>query len=181
MSFIFYDPWTDLCRVESQLRNIHDQIHEPPEKSVLPVTKGGVSDKDDDESAVCAPFRSAFCKEGVWWPAVDLKETKDGYELHAELPGVKKEDVSIELHGQGAGKRLVVSGKKEDEKKKEEEGQDGERWHRTERSFGTFERTFTVPADTVPEDIKAKFGDDGVLVVSFPKPKPVEPVKIEIQ
>ena len=185
MSFVFYDPWTDLCRVESQLRNIHDQIHEPSPRTVLPVTKdvrkgsSSSSSACDEETAVCAPFRSAFCKEGMWWPAVDLKETKDGYELHAELPGVKKEDVCVELHGQGAGKRLVVSGKKVEESEKKE----GDKWHRTERHFGQFERSFTVPVDTAPEDIKAKFGEDGVLVVTFPKPKPkvVEPVKIEVQ
>ena len=111
----------------------------------------------------------------MWWPAVDLKETEAGYELHAELPGVKKEDVSIELRGQGPNKRLVVSGKKVSEEKKE-----GEKWHRVERVFGNFERAFTVPADTVPEDIKANF-ENGMLHVAFPKPQPVEPVKIEIQ
>ena len=110
----------------------------------------------------------------MWWPAVDIKETEGGYELHAELPGVKKEDVHIELHGQGANKRLVVSGTKAAEEKKE-----GEKWHRVERSFGNFERAFTVPADTAPEDIKATF-ENGMLRVAFPKPKPTEPVKIEI-
>ena len=112
----------------------------------------------------------------MWWPAVDIKETEGGYELHAELPGVKKEDVHIELHGQGANKRLVVSGTKAAEEKKE-----GEKWHRVERSFGNFEHAFTVPADTAPEDIKATF-ENGMLRVVFPKPKPkpTEPVKIEI-
>ena len=105
---------------------------------------------------------------------MDIKETEGGYELHAELPGVKKEDVHIELHGQGANKRLVVSGTKAAEEKKE-----GEKWHRVERSFGNFERAFTVPADTAPEDIKATF-ENGMLRVAFPKPKPTEPVRIEI-
>ena len=49
----------------------------------------------------------------IWWPAVDVRETERGYELYVELPGVKKEDVKIELHKEGSGKCLVVSGKKE--------------------------------------------------------------------
>ena len=203
MEFMFYDPWSDLCKVRSQLKRLQDEIYDPwyddeeeqeegeegteaPEqkkqKKAIEAKKDG---GDDDKAKTVVPIAmdtkkkssgplAVMKRKDIWWPAVDLKETKEGYELHAELPGVKKEDVHIELHGQGANKRLVVSGKKAAEEKKE-----GEHWHRVERSFGEFKRAFTVPADTMPGDIKAKF-EDGMLRVNFPKPKPTEPVKIAI-
>ena len=208
MEFMFYDPLTDLFRVQRQLAQIQRELcHEQCSSEAAQVGRrmlkeeGYCEDKDKkeegEEKAAPATATTTTCgEEGVdkaltekkkeaekdlwwparemWWPAVDIKETEGGYELHAELPGVKKEDVHIELRGQGANKRLVVSGTKAAEEKKE-----GEKWHRVERSFGNFERAFTVPADTAPEDIKATF-ENGMLRVAFPKPKPTEPVKIEI-
>ena len=187
MEFMFYDPWSDLFKVREHLKRLQDEVYDPwedeeedeeyeeesgkapekkkPRKDVVPAAKEKRS----------GPLAILGKKREMWWPAVDLKETGTGYELHAELPGVKKEDVHIELRGQGPNKRLVVSGKKDSEEKKE-----GDHWHRVERSFGEFQRSFTVPADTVSDDIKAKF-EDGMLRVSFPKPKPVVPTKIEIQ
>ena len=197
MEFMFYDPWSDLLKVREHLKRLQDEIYDPweedeeEEEEECEECKGkcekeGKAPEEKKQRKDVVPLKkekksgplAVVCKKerkGMWWPAVDLKETEAGYELHAELPGVKKEDVHIELHGQGPNKRLVVSGKKASEEKKE-----GEHWHRVERSFGEFQRSFTVPADTVPDDIQAKF-EDGMLRVSFPKPKPVEPVKIEIQ
>ena len=211
MEFMFYDPLTDLFRVQRQLAQIQRELcHEQCSSEAAQVGRrrmlkeeGHCEDKDkkkkeeEEEKAASTSTTTTDSEEGVdkaltekkektadkdlwwparemWWPAVDIKETEGGYELHAELPGVKKEDVHIELHGQGANKRLVVSGTKVAEEKRE-----GEKWHRVERSFGNFERAFTVPADTAPEDIKATF-ENGMLRVAFPKPKPTEPVKIEI-
>ena len=211
MEFMFYDPLTDLFRVQRQLAQIQRELcHEQCSSEAAQVGRrmlkeeGYCEDKDkkkkeEECEEKAAPATTTTCGEEevdkaltekkeektadkdlwwpareMWWPAVDIKETEGGYELHAELPGVKKEDVHIELRGQGANKRLVVSGTKAAEEKKE-----GEKWHRVERSFGNFERAFTVPADTAPEDIKATF-ENGMLRVAFPKPKPTEPVKIEI-
>ena len=202
MEFMFYDPWSDLFKVREHLKRLQDEIYDPweddddgeydeeceeecdeeekGEKCKAPEKKRSRKDVvplPKEAKKTSGPLAILGMKKGreMWWPAVDLKETETGYELHAELPGVKKEDVHIELRGQGPNKRLVVSGKKDSEEKKE-----GDHWHRVERSFGEFQRSFTVPADTVSDDIKAKF-EDGMLRVSFPKPKPVEPTKIEIQ
>ena len=213
MDFMFYDPLTDLLRVQRQLAQIQTELchHEcsceaaQKARKLEEERKKGEEEKEEEECCKCKDKKAEEGKEEevskaltegkkkeeakdnegeldlwwpakeMWWPAVDLKETEAGYELHAELPGVKKEDVSIELRGQGPNKRLVVSGKKASEEKKE-----GEKWHRVERVFGNFERAFTVPADTMPADIKANF-ENGMLHVAFPKPQPVEPVKIEIQ
>ena len=209
MEFMFYDPLTDLFRVQRQLAQIQrelcheqcsseaaqvgrkmlkgegycedkDKKEEEEEKTASATTNGAeevdkaLTEKKEAEATTATEKDLWWPAREMWWPAVDIKETEGGYELHAELPGVKKEDVHIELHGQGANKRLVVSGTKVAEEKKE-----GEKWHRVERSFGNFERAFTVPADTAPEDIKATF-ENGMLHVAFPKPKPTEPVKIEI-
>ena len=211
MEFMFYDPLTDLFRVQRQLAQIQRELYheqcsseaaqvgrrrmlkeeghcedkdkkkkeEEEEKAASTSTSTTTADSEEDVDKALTEKKTAdkdlwWPAREMWWPAVDIKETEGGYELHAELPGVKKEDVHIELHGQGANKRLVVSGTKVAEEKKE-----GEKWHRVERSFGNFERAFTVPADTAPEDIKATF-ENGMLRVAFPKPKPTEPVKIEI-
>ena len=203
MEFMFYDPLTDLFRVQRQLAQIQrelcheqcsseaaqvgrrmlkeegycedkDKKKEEEEKAASTSTSTTTADSEEDVDKALTEKKEKTADKDLWWPAVDIKETEGGYELHAELPGVKKEDVHIELRGQGANKRLVVSGTKAAEEKKE-----GEKWHRVERSFGNFERAFTVPADTAPEDIKATF-ENGMLRVAFPKPKPTEPVKIEI-
>lgn len=79
--------------------------------------------------------------------------------IHAELPGVKKEDIHLELQG-GV---LTISGEKKQEKKEE-----NEKWHRVERFYGSFQRKMTVPEGVTEENIKAKF-NNGVLEVEFPK------------
>ena len=122
----------------------------------------------------------------AWWPAVDVRETERGYELYVELPGVKKEDVKIELHKEGSGKCLVVSGKKErvvlpPPPEKKEEKNEFEVWNRTERAYGRFERAFSVPVETEGDEVNGKF-EDGVLAVSFPKHDAVKtPAKVSIK
>ena len=110
----------------------------------------------------------------LWRPTCDIRETEKEFLVHAELPGVKKEDISIEVHD-GV---LTITGEKKLEKK-----EDNEKFHRTERSYGKFVRSMMVPDGTKQEQIQAKF-ENGVLELSFPKPalpaKP-EPKKITIQ
>ena len=116
-----------------------------------------------------------------WWPSIDVKETETEVHIQADLPGVKKEDVQIDLTDgvtPGKDKKLVIKGKKEDRKEEK-----GDHWHRTERSFGEFSRAFLVPAGTQPASINAQF-ENGVLTVKFPKPKPApvaEPQRIDIK
>jgi HSP20 family protein len=73
---------------------------------------------------------------GLWKPNVDVKETDKCIHVHAELPGVKKEDISIDV-SEGC---LTLSGEKKECKK-----EDSERYHRVERSYGKFTRQFTLP------------------------------------
>jgi HSP20 family protein len=92
-------------------------------------------------------------------PCVDLRETDGHYEVTAELPGVKPEDVKVSV----SGDVLTVEGEKRAEK--EEETAEG---HMVERSFGTFRRSFRLPIDPDPDKVSAT-QEAGVLKVQIPK------------
>ena len=101
---------------------------------------------------------------GVLAPRVDVAEDEKTVTLTAELPGVNEEDIEVTL----AGDQLTIKGEKHsqiDEKKESE----GRTLHRTERSYGAFQRTLTVPYQVDPEQVSAQFRD-GVLTLMLPKP-----------
>lgn len=109
----------------------------------------------------------------TWMPAVDIEEKNGSYIVKADLPGLKKDDIHIELHDG----LLTLRG----ERKEEHEDKKGKRY-RVERIYGSFERTFSVPEGTTEKDIHAKY-HDGVLELNIPtakleKPKSV-PIKVE--
>lgn len=113
----------------------------------------------DDDTGLCA-----------WRPVVDIYETEQGIVVKAELPGVKKEDVSVEIKNNLLtlrGERLI------DEQVKEEN------YYRKERCFGTFHRSFTLQDSVEPERIKATF-KDGVLKVVIPRPEQEKPKQITV-
>ncbi|AWI77043.1 heat-shock protein Hsp20 [Parazoarcus communis] len=91
---------------------------------------------------------------------VDVKENTEGYEVHAELPGMKKEDIHVHIDGP------VVSISAE--RKQEKEVKDGERVLRTERYFGKVSRSFQLGQDVDEAKAVAKF-NDGVLELTLPK------------
>jgi HSP20 family protein len=95
-----------------------------------------------------------------WRPAFDVKETEKEFIIQADLPGVNKEDLKVELH-EGT---LTISGERKYEKKEE-----NEKGHRLERAYGSFTRSFVVPEDLKEDQIKASF-NNGVLEITFPKP-----------
>jgi HSP20 family molecular chaperone IbpA len=92
-------------------------------------------------------------------PAVDVTQTDKGYEVTAELPGMEEKDIEVKL----ANGILTIKGEKRDEK--EEKKKD---YYVRERSFGSFERSFQVPADVDADEINASF-KKGVLTVMLPK------------
>nr|ABK23980.1 unknown [Picea sitchensis] len=106
---------------------------------------------------------------------IDWKETSEAHIFKADLPGLKKEDVKIELE---EGQRILqISG----ERSKEEEHKN-DKWHRIERSRGKFLRRFRLPENAKVEEIKASM-ENGVLTVTVPKqpePQPPQPKSIEI-
>ena len=105
-----------------------------------------------------------------WVPEMDLVETDDHYLLKADLPGMKQEDVGIELND-GV---LTISGERKAEYERKEKG-----FFRLERSFGKFSRSLTLPDGVDPDKIKAEF-HDGVLDVVIPKPEARKPRRIEV-
>ncbi len=92
-------------------------------------------------------------------PHVDAYETESGFELEVALPGVKKEDISIDFQ---EGK-LTITGERKFEKK-----EDSKRYHMVETQYGSFSRTFYLPDNVNADNIKAQF-TDGILEVSVPK------------
>ena len=105
-----------------------------------------------------------------WTPAMDLEETADSFVLHADLPGMSEEDVSIELEDNV----LTVAG----ERKADHETK-GEGFYRVERAFGAFSRSLTLPKGVDPEAVSAKFAA-GVLEVQIPKPEQRKPRRVQI-
>lgn len=106
-----------------------------------------------------------------WLPAVDIRESEDALILSAELPGLSKEDVHIAVENNV----LTLSG----ERRFEDEQKD-ESYHRIERSYGAFSRSFTLPANVKTDKVEASF-KDGVLSVTLPKTEEAKPRKIEIR
>ena len=106
----------------------------------------------------------------AWLPPVDVFEDHEGIKLTAELPGVKAEDVKISLENQ----TLTLRGEK-----KQIAEETVEKVHRYERSYGSFERTFTLPSTVDSEKIQATFAD-GILTVTLPKVEKAKPREIPV-
>jgi HSP20 family protein len=122
-------------------------------------TLGGLDWQDRDSAAAS------------WVPAVDVFEEADAIRIAAELPGVRPEDIKISLEGNV----LTIHGTKQQEAEEKTE-----RVHRYERTYGAFERSFTLPASVESKDIKANY-DNGVLTVTLPKSEKAKPRQIEVQ
>ena len=106
----------------------------------------------------------------LWSPSVDVSETPDNFTVRAELPGMQREDIDLEVENNV----LVIRGERKFEKQS-----DGENFHFTERSYGSFFRSFTLPKNVDSEAIKAEY-KDGILTVTLPKREEVKPKKVEI-
>jgi len=142
MAITRYEPWSLLNQLQKEL-----------ERS--PEGKAG-------ESSVAT---------AEWAPAVDIKEEVDKFVIHADIPGVKPEDIEVSME---AGV-LTVKGQKESEAKTEKEG-----YKRVERSYGSFYRRFSLPdsADSDAINAKSKYG---VLEIIIPKREAVKPKRIDVK
>ncbi len=112
-----------------------------------------------------------YAAEELWSPQVEVRETDDAFLFKADLPGVKQEDVNIEL----LGNRLQISGKRDQEREEKE----GDRIYAYERSFGSFSRAFTLPDNVDTEHIRCEL-KEGVLSLAIPKKPGEQPRKIQI-
>lgn len=106
-----------------------------------------------------------------WTPSVDISETDAEYVIKAELPEVKKEDVKVTVEN-GV---LTLQGERRHEKEEK-----GKRYHRIERSYGSFVRSFAIPETVDEGGVKAEY-KDGMLNLHLPKSERVKPKAIEVK
>jgi HSP20 family protein len=105
-----------------------------------------------------------------WTPPIDVYEDKDNLYLKMELPGMKKEDIELSLHDGS----LSISGERKTENKYE-----GADMHRSERFFGRFQRTVSLPTPVATDKVKAQY-KEGILSVTLPKTEEAKPKQIEV-
>ncbi|HKX32143.1 MAG TPA: Hsp20/alpha crystallin family protein [Blastocatellia bacterium] len=120
-------------------------------------------------------FRGTFSDEqamtGAWAPAVDIYESPQAIELTFEIPGVDKNDVKVNLENN----QLTVTGERQLEHADRHEG-----YHRVERSYGSFVRSFSLPNTIDPNRINAEY-QNGLLRLSLPKRPESQPRAIEVK
>lgn len=116
------------------------------------------------ELARTAPLLNA------WTPALDVEEDKDNFIVRAELPGMKREEITVTIHDG----LLSITGERKVEEKTEATAT-----HRRERFYGRFERTVTLPAHVAADKVKAQY-KDGVLNITLPKTEEAKPKQIDV-
>ena len=120
-------------------------------------------------------FRESEGEEGTWltgaWtPPVDIHETAEALILKAELPGFSTDDVHVELHNN----RLTLRGERKHEAEVKEE-----QYHRRERAYGSFQRSFQLPTTIDQDKVSASF-QNGILELRLPKSEAAKPKRIAI-
>jgi HSP20 family protein len=152
MSLIRWNPTRDLATFPSDIFNMQREMNK---------IYGSFFRGVDEQSLLGS----------TWMPAVDVVEENDEYIVKIELPGVSKDDVKITLESN----ILTIRGEKKAEKDSDEKN-----YHRTERSYGIFQRSFTLPASVKNEKIGAEY-KDGILAVTLPKAEETKPKQIEVK
>lgn len=105
-----------------------------------------------------------------YFPSFEVKETKNAYLFKADVPGVKEQDLDVTL----TANRLTISGKREEEKTEQ-----GDTYYSTERTYGSFSRSFTLPDGADTEHTHAEL-KGGVLTLAVPKTPEVQPKRIAV-
>jgi HSP20 family protein len=122
-----------------------------------------------------APLRRGNSGEEInladWSPLADIIEDDKEYVIRAELPEVRKDDVKVTVEN-GV---LTISGERKMEKEEK-----GKKYHRVERAYGSFVRSFTLPEDADTEKIQAEF-KEGILTIHLPKNEKARPKQIEVK
>jgi len=148
MTLVRWDPFREL-------EDMSDRLNRMFNRPALPRTNG-----NGKETMTVAD----------WVPSVDVSETEGEYQIKAEIPDVKKEDVKVTVED-GV---LTIQGERKYEKEEK-----GKKYHRVERSYGSFVRSFTLPDLVDEEKVKAEF-KDGVLNLQLPKSEKAKPKAIEV-
>ena len=106
-----------------------------------------------------------------WTPRVNVEEKEELFEITAEVPGMKKDEIDIEVQD-GV---LTIRGERKFEKE-----ENGTNYHICERSYGTFQRAFTLPENVREDNIEAEY-KDGILRLALPKAEPQKPKEIKVE
>ncbi len=147
MPLVRWDPFRNMATLQDRINRLFEDA--------FPRTPGG----DEELSA------------SAWHPLVDIFETSHGVAIQVDLPGVNKEDVSVEVKENV----LTIRG----ERKADQTVAD-DHFYRRERPIGTFQRSFATHAIISPGDIKATF-KNGVLKIEIPKPQEIKPKQVSVE
>lgn len=149
MGIVRFDPFRELDRLQSEMNRLFEGYTGAPERS-----NGG-----------------QLVQGGrIWSPSVDVAETQNEIVLRAELPGMKQEDIDIEL----TGDTLTIRGERKFENEERKES-----FVRVERSYGRFQRSFTLGIPVQHDQVKASYRD-GILEVHLPKSEETKPRKVAV-
>lgn len=148
MAIVRWDPFQDVMTLQERMNRLFDQT--------LSRTR------TDDEEGLTA---------SMWSPAVDIFETPDSIVMKAELPGVSRENIDIQVRDN----TLALKGERKFEREVKEEN-----YLRIERSYGAFQRAFNLPTVVQQDKIRAVFRD-GVLEVTLPKAEEAKPKQVKIE
>ncbi|MBU0993183.1 MAG: Hsp20/alpha crystallin family protein [Proteobacteria bacterium] len=148
MALVRLNPWTPATSFNSLLNRFFDE----------PFFETAV--KGTDEAGLSA-----------WNPVVDIYDNDNSIVFNADLPGVKKEDISVDMDGNILTLKATRNYDKEINEKN---------FYRKERAFGTFKRSFTLPENVNPETINAEF-QDGVLKIEVAKPEEKKAKQIAVK
>jgi HSP20 family protein len=147
VAIVRWDPFRDVTTLQERMNRLFDQA--------LSRTR-----LDDEEGLTAS----------MWSPAVDIFETSDSIVMKAELPGVNRDNIDIQVEDN----TLTLKGERKFEREVKEEN-----YLRIERSYGAFQRAFNLPTGVQQDKIRAVF-KDGVLEVTMPKAEAVKPKQVKI-
>jgi HSP20 family protein len=147
--------------------------YQTPELSAWPSLDRWVTLRDEMNNLFELPFWSNLDRQqqlfSGWTPALDLYQNNDSVIATVELPGMRKEDIDISLHDG----MLTISGERTSE------ATDGENAERSERFYGKFRRSITLPARVDAGKVKATY-KDGILTITLPKAEEAKPKQIKV-
>ena len=151
MAIVKWNPARELLSVEREINKLFNSFG----------SRFGLTDTANDEAY----------ENAIWAPLTDITEDKDSYILKVDLPGVSKEDVKISY----SDGQLNISGERKQEKETKEQ-----KFHRVERVYGKYYRSFTLPGAIKEDKIDAEF-KNGQLVITVPKADEAKPKEIPIK
>lgn len=146
MTLVRWDPFRNIVTLQDRINRLFDDAFPR-------------SASDEEDLASCS-----------WRPLVDIFEADEGVVIQVDLPGVTKEDVSVEVKNN----LLTIQGQRQIEAPVADD-----RYYRRERTCGNFQRSFTLRSTIAPESVKASF-KNGVLTVKIPKPEEEKPKQVSV-